>query len=359
MSTQAESDILLRMLLQENTIATLIQGLTEMLPIASGYHLELAGATNSDALHVVTGLVTTIYSALFQRKALVCLIRSLGRLIKQSIPYLRFMPFVLLGATLCMVTGTLLSAFNLRSFLTSLTSLKVFANFPIVLSEQITLLPLTLLLIIGICQTVSNKKLRYTFLILLGVVLRSFVPGLGLQFATLEVSSLLCGAAALSINGLILFYLESRDRKEEREIESFNVVDLLWSIGGNLIGLIPGASRLGSVYTVLRFRGFKPKPAFTIAVVQGIFTIFASLRSSFTLNFTHLILVITCGVLHCIMMYFILNLNSQKIRQLVMACGIYRVVFGAYLMRHYVTFSLYDHFKNEAPLAEDDLNSEP
>ena len=318
---------------------SVIQGITEMLPVASGYHLELVGANNSELLHLVTALITLIYAIIFEKKAFHLLIRSIKQLAFRFVHYTTFLPFVLIGANICILFFTLCSH-SWGSLLTGLNTNQILATLKLVFFAQLKVLPISVLLIAGINKSVTKNSLRTSLLLLVGFIIQSFMRGLKQVLPFLR-SSKICGASILGINGLVLFYLESMDSKGTREIGDFGLPDLVWSIIANLIGLVPGASRSGSVYTVLRVRGFKAKPALLMTSIQGIFTVVLSLRSNLLLNY-NLTSTIICGTLHLFMIYTVLHLNAKRTRQLIMICGIYRILLGSYLVRNYATDGLYN-----------------
>jgi len=77
-------------------------------------------------------------------------------------------------------------------------------------------------------------------------------------------------AIAVTVSATLMIISERS--KPSRTVKDFCNMDFILCIFANLIGAIPGASRLGTVYTLLRFRQFAPKDALLLAFVQGIST---------------------------------------------------------------------------------------
>jgi hypothetical protein len=131
----------------------------------------------------------------------------------------------------------------------------------------------------------------------------------------------------LILHGLLLFYLEARTTEVERDLEDFNASDVVWSVMINLTAF-PLAARFISVYTILRLRNFKPKPAFLLAAVQAIFTIFFVMKFDSRLTLIKPLPVIALSLLSFIIMYRALHLNSQQIKRLMMVYALYKVFLG-------------------------------
>lgn len=234
--------------LDYNITCAILQGITEVIPVASGLHLQIMGMYDIYTLHLVTGFTGLIYALFYQRKAIQVTLKSM------------FSPAFILQAILTFI----LVKSNLLDYL------KITAIYPI------------LLLILAII--------------------------------------------------IILFELSVLRESSNRSIESFNPTDLGWSITANLIGIIPGASRLGSVYLFLRIRGYTPKNAILLGTIQGMFisTIFIIPYFKYIstlLSIPNLI----CGLIYVGLTYLVLSLNNKMVRNLILFCCGYRIFLAFYL----------------------------
>jgi undecaprenyl pyrophosphate phosphatase UppP len=221
----------------------LVQGITEMLPISSGLHLNLVGAQDIYLLHLVTGLVGILYVSLYGRKPL---------------------------------------RITLNSFVDLITNIH-WSYFLIAFS-------------ISVCLKFKNVD-----------------PVLLSAFAALM---------------LVIEFAQ----KGTREVTDFTGHDMAWSILGNVLGLIPGASRLGSAYMVLRIRGFKPLPALTLSAVQGvIISVPLIFKHGSSVNELATLPNLLCGVIFFSMNYIILHRKSQWISNFIIVCAVYRLALSWYI----------------------------
>jgi undecaprenyl pyrophosphate phosphatase UppP len=112
-----------------------------------------------------------------------------------------------------------------------------------------------------------------------------------------------------------------------------NRMDIILCGIANVIALIPGTSRLGTVYTLLRLRKLTPKNALKLSFIQGvIISMFGIIKAGGCPNLLAIENII-CGVLNLAITAFVLNLSSNKAALLIGICGIYRYILAVAISR--------------------------
>lgn len=100
------------------------------------------------------------------------------------------------------------------------------------------------------------------------------------------------------------------------------------SIVFNLLAILPGFSRLGTVYAGLRMTGLSPRLSFRYSMIQGILLSSISVIFKFQSCTFDGRTTLICGIIYYAMISILLNLNSKQIRFIVIVCCVYRLVLS-------------------------------
>lgn len=237
-------------------VAAVVQGITEALPISSSMHLDLVGATDTKALHVVTGITGIIYLVL-------------NKSLKAELRHFIYMTRELIR-----------SHFDIRWF--------------------IALIALFVVL-----------QINFRFLYVIYTIMQANkIP--------------LC-----ILNVVIILFADQCKNKFKPEAIAY--VSALC----NLAAIIPGFSRLGTVYAGLRYIGLSPKEAFRMSMIQGIFISSIGIILSWTKTFSDFALLpcVVCGLLYYFSISILLKLDSKHISSVIFFSCIYRIFLAIYVMR--------------------------
>lgn len=252
-------------------LSAIVQGISEALPVSSSMHLGFLGVTNTHLLHTTTGLTGLAY--LLLNKIFVLEIKHALNLI--------------------------------RAFMSSINSKNERAA-----SGR---------------AEMKSKAIVLLTILLFFMIYRSNRVNL-LQLYALAKNNLI----VLSILNAILIMsceLFSSTKINDHSLASKIV---LTSIICNGLGILPGFSRLGTVYAGLRVIGLPPSEAFRYSMLQGIFissfAILLDLPFNHLIQFDSLFPLILCSSIYYFMISILLKLGSGKLSQLILWCCFYRLI---------------------------------
>jgi undecaprenyl pyrophosphate phosphatase UppP len=111
----------------------------------------------------------------------------------------------------------------------------------------------------------------------------------------------------------------------------------------NVIALIPGTSRLGSVYAALRIVGLGRKQAFYFTTIQGILinaaatlTMLPQSLTSKTLSLATYSPYLIASALYIVLLHTLLSFLSRELHYILLGCCLYRTCIFPFL---YINFA--------------------
>ena len=129
----------------------------------------------------------------------------------------------------------------------------------------------------------------------------------------------------------------NQDTSENVDFKQFGKVHLGSSIFMNFMAFVPGASRLGSVYTCLRMLRLNRKESFAIAVSEGAIGIVIQQIASILLQHKNIFSVfaaidrnqiapfVLCGLVYFIMLNIVMSKEKHWFLCIIVACCMYRI----------------------------------
>lgn len=248
-------------------LGSIVQAVTEALPLSSSLHLLIFGIHNIIALHSITGIAGLAYCCASQnhKQCIFAIIRALKEL--------------------------------------GWTFIKNFTIAPLFYLSSIIIIILLY----------WSKNLLINIL------------GINLIHAGL-VAGIICSIFLFFIELLL-----PDESINVLQFSKFNKYTLVISMICNVLAVIPGTSRLGCVYTGMRLCGLNRQTALCISFVQGalISSITILIHIDFAALFTLPILI--CGTLYIIITMLLFALSTHALRILLLLICFYRIIGPALL----------------------------
>ena len=259
-------------------IASIVQSITEVLPLSSSSHLAMVGISNPIPLHIATGLGGLIY---------ITVTGLLFRFIKQIV--IIFFEII----------GGITKLFRKRN------------NFPVMLH---------IIAVLVISTSIFFYKNRY-------------IKAMPQEIAIIG-----------GILSAVFMYISDwqADNSEVVHFSNFKPIHLLISIIANVISIIPGSSRLGSVYTALRMIGLGRKDAMYIASIQGVIlnstTVLPALTGISRSNLANIYMntsYIIAGVAYVGLLHALFAMTSRELHYTLLGCCLYRTCIFPFLYMNF------------------------
>jgi undecaprenyl pyrophosphate phosphatase UppP len=127
-----------------------------------------------------------------------------------------------------------------------------------------------------------------------------------------------------SVNAILILLVDMCASK--RQASNSDILNA--SIVFNLLAILPGFSRLGTVYAGLRMTGLSPNRSFRYSMIQGILLSSISIIFKFQSCTFNIPTTLVCSIIYYTMISILLNLNAQKTRFVVIGCCLYRLVLS-------------------------------